>query len=59
MRWLHLSKHFQAQEVLIQEIEANGYEIVDYEDDNGDPIYTIEKQGEDPQWVKDSLTQLF
>ena len=52
MRWLQLSKHFQAQEALCQEIEAHGYEINAYEDDDENPIYVIEKIGEDPDWLK-------
>ena len=44
--WLRKSRHFLAQEKLMTEADRNGYSIVDYEDENGNPIYGIEKKEE-------------
>jgi hypothetical protein len=36
------SRHHQAQEQLLEEIEKNGYTIIDSEDENENPVYEIE-----------------
>lgn len=40
--FLLASPHFRAQEQLLQEIDENGYTIIDSEDENENPIYEIE-----------------
>lgn len=41
-RFLQTSRHFQAQEWLIKEMEENGYTLIDLEDENENPVYEIE-----------------
>lgn len=36
------NKHFIEQNKLMEEIDRQGYILVNYEDENGDPIYAIE-----------------
>lgn len=40
--FLLTSRHFQAQEQLLKEIEENGYGIIDSEDEDENPVYEIE-----------------
>lgn len=40
------SGYFAKQNRLMEEIERQGYTIVDYEDENGNPIYGIEPMEE-------------
>ncbi|HEU5375556.1 MAG TPA: hypothetical protein VFV38_08970 [Ktedonobacteraceae bacterium] len=40
--FLLTSRHFQEQERLVQEIDENGYSLLDSEDENEHPVYEIE-----------------
>jgi hypothetical protein len=40
--FLQTSRHFQAQERLLKEIDENGYTLIDSEDEDENPVYEIE-----------------
>lgn len=40
------SGYFAEQNRLMEEVERHGYTIVDYEDENGDPIWEIRQKDE-------------